>query len=94
MSHATWAEPVATNSATSPASTAEAAVFAYLALWSTEARTDQATPFSKDLVLLYSHSIPELQAEVRGRTSAVTQSVRWRIWDVSGNSAMCAYSRR
>ena len=47
------------------------------------------TPFSKDLVLLYSHSIPELQAEVRGRTSAVTQiravahlGRQWRFRDV------------
>jgi hypothetical protein len=72
-SHATWAEPRATASVPPAASTARAGVSAYLALWSTEAHADEAMPFSKDLVLSYSHSIPELRAEVRGRTSAITQ---------------------
>jgi ketosteroid isomerase-like protein len=72
-SHATWAEPGATASVPPAASTARAGVSAYLALWSTEAHADEAMPFSKDLVLSYSHSIPELRAEVRGRTSAITQ---------------------
>lgn len=71
--HATWVEPGATASVPPAASTARAGVSAYLALWSTEAHAQEATPFSKDLVLSYSHSIPELQAEVRGRTSAMTQ---------------------
>jgi hypothetical protein len=88
-SHATWAEPGATASVPSAASTARAGVSAYLALWSTDARADEATPFSKDLVLSYSHSIPELRAEVRGRTSAITQvravahlGRRWEFRDV------------
>src|SRR5687768_1223260 len=73
IGHATWAEPGATASVPPAASTARAGVSAYLALWSTEARADDAMPSSKDLVLSYSHSIPELRAEVRGRTSAITQ---------------------
>jgi ketosteroid isomerase-like protein len=68
-----WVEPGASASVPPAASTARAGVSAYLALWSTEAHAGEASVFSKDLVLIYSHSIPELQAEVHGRISAVTQ---------------------
>ena len=57
----------------SAASTAHSAVTAYLALWSGAARAHETSAFSDDLVLSYSHSNPEVRAEVRGRTSAVTQ---------------------
>ena len=55
------------------ASTARAGVSAYLALWSTDTQAPEAAALSEDLVLRYAHAIPELQAEVRGRTSAITQ---------------------
>jgi hypothetical protein len=48
-------------------------VAAYLALWSPDAPADAAASFSEQVVLDYSLSIPELDAEVRGRTSVVNQ---------------------
>ena len=54
-------------------STARSGVLAYLALWSPDAPLDAAAPFSEQVVLSYSLSIPELDAEVRGRTSVVNQ---------------------
>jgi hypothetical protein len=53
---------------------ARAAVDAYLALWSADAPASSvAAPFGKDMVLRYRHGVPELNAEVLGRTSAVRQ---------------------
>ena len=54
-------------------STARSGVLAYLALWSPDAWPDAAAPLSEHVVLSYSLSIPELDAEVRGRTSVITQ---------------------
>ena len=54
-------------------STARSGVSAYLALWSPDAPPDTAASFSEQVVLDYSLSIPELDAEVRGRTSVVNQ---------------------
>jgi hypothetical protein len=54
-------------------STARSGALAYFALWSPDARPDAAVPFSEQVVLSYSLSIPELDAEVRGRTSVVNQ---------------------
>lgn len=63
----------AAAAAPSAASTARAAAKAYLALWSGDASAYEVSPFTDDLVLRYSHSNPELRAEVHGRNSAVTQ---------------------
>jgi hypothetical protein len=55
-------------------SDARAAVDAYLALWTAGAPAQPAAgPFGKDMVLRYQHALPELHAEVLGRTSAVRQ---------------------
>ena len=67
------AEPRPMTSALPGESTARSAVLAYLALWSPDAPPDAAAPFSEDLVLTYSHAVPEVEAEVRGRTSVVNQ---------------------
>ena len=67
------AEPPSRISAPSGESTARSAVLAYLALWSADALPDAAAPFSEHLVLTYSHAVPEIEAEVRGRTSVVNQ---------------------
>ena len=66
-------EPRAVVPAPSQESTVRSGVVAYLALWSPDARPDAAAPFSEHVVLSYSLSIPELEAEVRGRTSVVNQ---------------------
>ena len=70
---ATPAQVRAAVPAPSRESTARSGVLAYLALWSPDARPDAAVPFSEHVVLSYSLSIPELDAEVRGRTSVVNQ---------------------
>lgn len=70
---ATSAGPALPDSRASAASTAHAAVGAYLELWANDGRADEAAPFSENLVLRYEHSNPELRLEVRGRSSAVAQ---------------------
>jgi hypothetical protein len=70
---ATPPEARAVVPAPSQESTVRSGVLAYLALWSPDARPDAAAPFSEHVVLSYSLSIPELDAEVRGRTSVVNQ---------------------
>jgi len=81
--------PQAHAPAPSRESTARSGVLAYLALWSPDARPDAAAPLSEYVVLSYSLSIPELDAEVRGRTSVVNQvgavarlGRRWTFGDV------------
>ena len=63
----------AAPSAPSAESAARSAVQAYLALWSPDPPAGQAALFREDVTLGYAHSLPELQAEVRGRTSVITQ---------------------
>jgi ketosteroid isomerase-like protein len=72
-SRATWVDAGVATTETPAAQTARAGVLAYLGLWFSDDGAQGATPFGENLVLDYSHSVPELQAEVRGRTSAITQ---------------------
>ena len=86
---ATPAEARAVVPAPSQESTVRSGVLAYLALWSPDARPDAAAPFSEHVVLSYSLSIPELDAEVRERMSVVNQVATvarlgrgWKFGDV------------
>ncbi len=63
----------AVAAAPSRESTARSGVAAYLALWSTDALPDAAATLSEHVVLSYSLSIPELDAEILGKTSVVNQ---------------------
>ena len=67
------AGPVLPDGRASSASTADAAVGAYLELWANDGRDDEASLFSENLVLCYEHSNPELRSALRGRGAAVAQ---------------------
>lgn len=67
------AGPVLSDGRASAASTAHAAVGAYLEQWASDGRADEASLFSENLVLRYEHSNPELRSELRGRSAAVRQ---------------------
>lgn len=67
------AGPVLPDARASSASTAHAAVGAYLELWANDGRADEASLFSENLVLCYEHSNPALRSELRGRSLAVPQ---------------------
>jgi ketosteroid isomerase-like protein len=67
------AGPVLPDGRVSAASTAHAAVGAYLELWANDGRADEASLFSENMVLRYEHTNPELRSELRGRSPAIRQ---------------------